>query len=217
MTLLDGLGVFFRRQVTLTLTEPHRTFLTIFGTLILGATLISLTVHSQPLDAWLREGALFSGVAGFAAAGVAAHKRAPWLSWGASFGVITQALFAGFLICYCCAVLFNNFKPTPSFQGSVSSELQLLAWAGLALSSAWGIFRNKWWAYFGEIILIWAAVIATLSARSTSHGRSEPLIGVFQLQNFGYCLMFVSLNCELIKRGREQWRATRAAAISASA
>jgi hypothetical protein len=134
--------------------------------------------------------------------------------------LLTQILFAGFLIWLPIALplgLVTKTSPPPPL--SLATILTVVGWAILALVCAWGLIRNRWWAYFGEVAVLCALAAAFIYLPESTSGSSRTRPEVIPWSNQGKLIMgvlvFVTTNWSLIKRGTTRRNEVKAASSSA--
>ncbi|HWA82473.1 MAG TPA: hypothetical protein VG820_03505 [Fimbriimonadaceae bacterium] len=188
--------------------KPQNLFLAVFGALMfLGPGLTSLLVYPLPLDQWIINGTLLSQFAAGMALVLVIRKRCGWLSFWDSLAVAAQICLAVATLYMCLAI--PTGLPHVGHAGAVT-----LGWMGglavVALVCAWGIFRNDWWGYYGELVFLTVVMAAVWmspgSAEPHSGHRSSvsfsPYLGAFQ------CVFLLSsLYMGLLRRGRQRWKA----------
>jgi hypothetical protein len=204
-----------KRQFNLIISEPQRMFLAVFSVLmLLGPVVVSVFVHPVPADKWISYGASFSGVAALCAGWVAVHRYAPWISWFGAYGLIFQAAIAVLVLLTPIGQALGFLKPPdPTWLSGPEMKLAM-GWAAIALACAWGMFRNRWWGYLGEVLVLLSIVAAAyLAPIQDSHARTRPELfsGENWLSAIASWGMFAMLIRSLAKRGFERLRIQRAA------
>lgn len=147
---------------------------------------------------------------------VLSKLKPPWLSGYALVALAAQA-FLGGLLAY--AVFANHVGILKSPPGAPpyapSFNLGVFIWGLLAIAAAVAIYRNKWWAYFLEIVLLWTLVVAVVlqtapePAQAHSLAFDTPLFR--NLRALADWYIFLWLNWHLLKRGVQEYRAAKGA------
>jgi hypothetical protein len=85
------------------------------------------------------------------------HTSKPgWLPWyGAVFLGIQVLLAVIFIGAALADVVGLRVTPSSNLFGGWFDAI-VIAWGLLAVVAAWGMWRNYWWAFFVEILILWS-------------------------------------------------------------
>lgn len=196
-------------------TNPVGAFTGTFAGLILLLLIGSIATHRLPGRAWLSVIEIFVPVS-LCIGGAVWVQHSPWtsrikpdwLSWGALAGLGLQLLVAGM---FSFAILGNWFGFLHPLPGATPWPAlnHVLSWSVLAIVAAVGIYRNRWWAYFFEIAVLWLLIAAMILDPSppTPHHRAALEIPIMrEIQSISEWAGFLLLNWHLIKRGLKGYR-----------
>lgn len=213
-----------KSQIELALSSAVRTFLILFlGLTFVGPVLASLMVFPLSWSQWLRHEWEIVVLASFAASLVWLKRTSPWLGWLGAVGVSTQML-VGLLFLYAqIGTSFGLLYPnTASPVTHYPFTAYTTAWAVLALACAWGMVKDNWRAYFGEIaviLLVLAAVYLGPDPSPGEHHARRPPLFAFEaairpfmdwVETAAYCWGLAALFWALYRRGRERFSVGRA-------
>lgn len=206
-------------QIELALASPVRTFLILFlGLTFVGPVLASLLVHPLSRDQWLRHESEIALWTVLCTLLVWLHRSSPWLGWFGAFGVLAQVSL-GLLFVYApigASLGFLHPDSTSQFT-QFPFTAYATAWAVLALVCAWGMVKDDWRAYFGEIaviLLILAAVYLYPDLSSSADHVRRPAMFAFEeairpymdwVENVIGWLALATLLWTLYRRGRERF------------
>jgi hypothetical protein len=204
-----------KQQYELAKVHPTRAFLILFaGMMLLGPVLASALVYPLSPSGWLSATATIAGSSAFFAIGLAIHRRAPWLSIWDSYALLIQLLAAGFFIWgpfgYWLGYLHPDFTAAPNLWWS-------FGWGVCALLSSWGILRDRWWGYFGEVVVVSCVVIVMIyfpiKDTHPSPPKPESIPGQIMFREIMGWLAFTHIIWTLVSRGRTRLRASRGAGL----
>ncbi|MBI5706683.1 MAG: hypothetical protein HZC36_06800 [Armatimonadetes bacterium] len=211
-------------QIELALASPVRAFLILFlGLTFVGPVLASLLMYPLSWRQWADHETGIAFIAAYAALIVWLKKSSPWLGWLGAIGVSVQAIL-GLLLIYTPIGATLGFLH-PDLTSPVAHypfTAYATAWAILALACAWGMVKDDWRAYFGEIAVILVLLAAEYFGPDLSPGENHvrrPAMFPFEdairpymdwLESAAYCWGLAVLFQALYRRGRKQYSMSRA-------
>lgn len=194
--------------------EPNGAFLATFSCLMLLTFGTSAVAGTASFGTFLKAGSVSSLVAGYVACAVFIRRRAPWLSWSTCFGLLMQVLISvAVLFAITC---FGAAHPQPFSWTAAGIYAACVAWSGVSLASGWGLFKNRWWGYFGEALVICAGYAAIVFvSRQMSGSASDDSSNLAKIAYVPYIVLFYGSVASMIRTGFDRWRERGADAATA--
>jgi hypothetical protein len=140
-----------------------------------------------------------------------------WISGEGALALLFQSLLASLVLYAVTANHLGYISPKPGAP-PLDPILDKLAapWAMLALVAVTGIWRNRWWGYLLELLVIWALVAAVIWNPVAPEPRKHILFEIPILSTFAAVfswIVFAYQNWYLLKTGHRLYREQAAPAI----
>lgn len=145
--------------------------------------------------------------------------KPPWISGGGALGLALQ-LYVGALLLW---AVIGNWLGIHAGTPSIAQTHRLLfaaltlAWGFAACVAAIGIYRNRWWAYFLELVVLGSVfctfVIDRAGAQPTPSTRASTPIEEWltwwpAFESFAMLLGFFALMVSLLQSGIKRYKET---------
>jgi len=192
------------RQWELIQKSPIRAFLVAGSILPVLAFLISLATWTLlPAKSWSSIWQATLGFGGFTASWVYLRNRATHLSWSGVAALLGQCIVALALMWIPLAHLIGTIE----LRSASMPVWTLFPVGGLGLYVAWGVIRDRWWAYFVEAtIVVGVFALIILSPTKPTPSRPELFEGENHIWLVGYCFLALNTTCFLLTRGWRRWQ-----------
>lgn len=205
-----------RRLYRWVTTNPLGATVGVFVSLVLLLLTACVANGALPAKAWLRATPAFLGVSVCFGAAVFVRQsprmamiKPPWLSWSWLSGLALQVVVALLVVYGAIGNWLGFVHPSPG----APPWLVYLPVALSAIVAAVGIYRNQWWAFFLELVVLWIVIVAVILDPSPPtparhHAIEIPFLREFQaiIEDIGFLIFNWKLFRQGLQRRKEQDR-----------